>query len=1065
MESTRLYQSLDGPWHLVQDPDDMGWTRQWYVPGTMALDMAQSVALPGQVGRWAPGFTGPVWLVHSFAAEAEWAGRHVELEFDAVTAPADVWVNGHAVAAHPGGNTPLTIDVSPQIVAGPNVIAVRVADSQESHGVARPQGPARYIGRAQFAVLPAARITSVQIQPDLRRSRLVAIIKSSVPGAVTLRIAGTAHTVTGEPGRLSLPFPEFEAWSPDTPALYTLECEFETGGHIADCLTLPVGMREFTVADNRFVLNGKPVFVKAGALFLDCLDAAALGPPHTLLARAKQAGFNAIDFACGPPPREWLDACDTLGLLAFARPRLNVPASAVDAYEQCERDVEGAVLRDRNRPCVVAWVFGDESGAPPGTHILDAPGCLEKLVATARTLDPSRLIVAGLGRAPLTRQSTWYSRPHRDEQLDCDAAAVDLPAPIRLDAEQYGLNSGHSGMLSCIAGFGAAGLEDIPASLAEPGECGGRAALEAFLAAAEHGFTDRGLARAFDSFAGFCSATQEIQRASIQRQVDMLRSNPKIAGYSYRHLADRGGTVYTGLFDRLGRPKGAWKAIAEAQAPLRPVIMMARTNLRLREDVSVTVTVVNDLRLEDRCDLSLQVVGPTNQVLWKKKRSVRLARSGQDVWEGTISASGSPGPHRFVVRIMHGFKAIGESSLEFHVLPATEPCDVEIHVVDPHNEYRGRCLAFARRGKLGAPIHVVPPLANTIRAYPAADLADVFGQVREGSVALIFGPPSDWNELAQRVEGLPTATPRPRAHTAAGFHYVKLHPLFDGLPSRTLMGRAYRHIAPLWSLEEPSEEDICGTFEPTAFTPDGGAGLWGSTVIIRRYGAGRLVFIHLRVLENLGFDPVADRLFVNILRHFVRRSVPSEAVEPPVLEARNWIEQYGQDQARLWMVIGPFSHWDSTGHDTEYAPERSIDFRGEYPGWFSPVRWTRWWSLDADGHEIDLGEALAPSVSTGDGCGWSTAYAYAEIMSDKRQPAYLRLGAQGALKVWLNGLQVHDSQNHPPAGQWDLHTVDVPLKHGRNTVLLKISKRPGPFGISFNVESATREPLRVKWWK
>jgi hypothetical protein len=43
--------------------------------------------------------------------------------------------------------------------------------------------------------------------------------------------------------------------------------------------------------------------------------------------------------------------------------------------------------------------------------------------------------------------------------------------------------------------------------------------------------------------------------------------------------------------------------------------------------------------------------------------------------------------------------------------------------------------------------------------------------------------------------------------------------------------------------------------------------------------------------------------------------------------------------------------------------------------------------------------------------------------------------------------------------------VSVNIRQGRNTVLVKVSKVPGEFQFSFDLESATRDPLHLKWWK
>src|SRR5690606_24883893 len=93
-------------------------------------------------------------------------------------------------------------------------------------------------------------------------------------------------------------------------------------------------------------------------------------------------------------------------------------------------------------------------------------------------------------------------------------------------------------------------------------------------------------------------------------------------------------------------------SLHRAHAPVQPVIGASRTNLQPREGMSVQVLMHNAERVEDRADLSLQVVGPTRQVLWKKKRGVKLPKSGRELWSGQIEASGTVGEHQFIARLL-----------------------------------------------------------------------------------------------------------------------------------------------------------------------------------------------------------------------------------------------------------------------------------------------------------------------------------------------------------------------------------------------------------------------------
>ena len=516
------------------------------------------------------------------------------------------------------------------------------------------------------------------------------------------------------------------------------------------------------------------------------------------------------------------------------------------------------------------------------------------------------------------------------------------------------------------------------------------------------------------------------------------------------------------------RPKPVFETLKIVQRELRPLIVAERTNLGLREEVQMTVLMANDARVETRVDLSLQVIGPTNQVLWKKKRSTKIPRAGRELWSGTVSASGSPGTHKFVVRLLQGMTCLAEASLDLYVLAPATPSEIAINVVDPSKEWSGRCLSLAKRGNPQAPVHIVPPLANTIRAYPEADLAQVLSQVRGGAVAIFFGPPSDWNEFSEHLDIPVKATAKDAVGAFLGvYHYVKLHPVFDGLPAGGFMRLAYRKVVPALTFSEPSDEDICGSFDTTPIAAGnymmGQTDWWGSDILVARYGTGRLVFTHLRVLEHLGKDPLADRIFVNMLQHFARRSVPSgepEAEHQPSLE---WLRREHAESVRRWMVVGMFANWSNRGHDTEYPPEKEIDFTQKYQGWYKEIGWTPWFTRAQDEHLLDMQSALSPVYQYYPRFDYGTGYAYSEFTCEKRQHVGATIATSDAVRIWINGSLVHDNTACAPHDSIHTESFDAFIKQGKNTLLVKVSKVPGPFKFALNFDTENKWPL--KWWR
>ncbi len=1089
METTRILKSLDGPWRLVLDPEDIGKSRHW--ESDTDLPEAVEVRVPSVWDRWVPDYDGVGWYFRTFELDESWSGKHITLHFEAADYYAEVWLNGTPAGDHEGGYTPFSFDVTESAVVGNNHIAVRIVDPHgpEGYGSFRPKeipcakenhyySFAGIWGSVSLLARDVAHITDVCVQPDIRRKRVTATIVTSQPGTVRLRIAGTENVTEGEPGRQVVGFPGFSPWSPDSPVLYTLECELIVDGSVVDATSVRFGMREFTVRDNRFCLNNKQLTIK-GVLHQPDYARSLAAPESPQFARnelelAKAAGFNLIRMHIKPAPTITLDLADELGLLVYEEPAIGWIERSPFLKERCEREVREMILRDRNHPSVVIWGMLNESGNADYVVNSGAQTIKDDLCRLARELDPSRVIIDDSGGINTTREPSRYLRPYQDTFETFDDLHIYQRGPVDREIALYYEHSGDPNRLAFMSEFGFGGMEDLPDVVAQYGADGQTSKdarfLQGTLDAIKPGFTERNLDRVFGDFSAFTAAARELQCDALKHQVQALRLNGKLGGYCMTQLCDAGHEFGAGALDRWRRPKPVHTALKAAQAPLLPVIQIPKTNLVPREEVHVTVMLVNDERIETRADLSLQVVGPTNQVLWKKKRNIKVPRTSKEIWSGTISASGSAGTHRFVVRLMQGHKVIGQNAVDIHVVEPIQSCDVDVHVVDPNGEWTKQCLDLAKPGELKASMYVVPPLGNTIRGYPEDELGLVLAEVRGGAVALVFAPPSDWNEFAQRVDDSVTATSKDAVGAFMGvYHYVKIHPVFDGLPARCLMRQPYRNVVPPKTFTETGDEDICGSFDmsPAASGSYGieTAAWWGSDILVRRYGSGRIVFTHLRVLENLGRDPVADRIFVNMLRHFSRRSVPSDETLPAPQEAIDWLRREKLHRVRQWMVIGMFPNWSGKGHETAYPPEKSIDLDATYPGWYRAIEWQRWYSLTDYGHQIDLQAAFTPIHEYYPRFDYGTGYAYAEFSSAARQAATIHLRVQNATKVWLNGALVHESTDHLPYQEFADHRISVNLRQGRNTVLVKVSKIPGEFQFSLDLESATRDPLHLKWWK
>ncbi len=137
-----------------------------------------------------------------------------------------------------------------------------------------------------------------------------------------------------------------------------------------------------------------------------------------------------------------------------------------------------------------------------------------------------------------------------------------------------------------------------------------------------------------------------------------------------------------------------------------------------------------------------------------------------------------------------------------------------------------------------------------------------------------------------------------------------------------------------------------------------------------------------------------------------------------------------------WYLIGPF---DNKGLATPYPPEEKIDLDAHYPGKGEEAVWRK---MDfADGQVINL-----KHFKQSDQC---ICYLYRRIDMPADRNIDVSLGSDDGLMVWLNGKKLLTNDTVRAASP-DEDQLVLPLKAGRNDLLLKISNASGDWAYYFS---------------
>ena len=361
------------------------------------------------------------------------AGRTFVLDFGGCMAFPEVYVNGKYAGGWDYGYMSFQVDITPFVQPGDNLIQVR-CDTRPHRsrwypgaGIYRPvqlltySSPVRFkpgdvtittpkagAEEAEVVVKAAVDVSSVKEPGALK-----AVVALKDPSGKIVTEKETSLNAVGE-FECTFTVQNPQRWDVDSPNLYTAAVALyktsEQGASPLDCVSIPFGIREIQwTTDDGFHLNGRRVQLHGVNLHHDQGVIGAAAHPTAIerqLKIMKDMGVNAIRTSHNPPSKEFLDACDRLGLIVWNElfDKWDGTAGLMDqSYFDAfmERQVRQFVNRDKNHPSVCIWSIGNEiadieSNSKGGSNPhLDAPRRVKLVADCFRKYDPSRLVAMG----------------------------------------------------------------------------------------------------------------------------------------------------------------------------------------------------------------------------------------------------------------------------------------------------------------------------------------------------------------------------------------------------------------------------------------------------------------------------------------------------------------------------------------------------------------------------------------------------------------------------------------------------------------------------------------------
>lgn len=390
--------------------DDSGWR---------VLDLPHDWAIEGNVtpeanlsqGYYKRGFG---WYRRKFKLSPDDKGKHIELQFDGISTHATIWVNGTLLHRNWCGYTSMYIDVTPYVNYGDNVntIAVRVdADAQEGWwyegaGIYRHvwlvKRPSLHIVTDGVFANPVketgekwkipAEVTLYNSGKHEEKAE-VEIVLSSRDGKVVSsgKVEAIVRPLRESVVCLDLFVDNPKLWSPETPVLYDVKTYVRVNDEIKDEDIMHCGFRTIRFdAKTGFWLNGKNIKLKGVCNHQDHAGVGVAVPDalwEYRLRLLKNMGVNAYRSAHNPAAKEFMDACDSLGIMVMDENRI------FNTSPEYVRQLEWLVRRDRNRPSVILWsVFNEEpmQGTENGYEMV------RRMYDVVKALDETRPVTAAM---------------------------------------------------------------------------------------------------------------------------------------------------------------------------------------------------------------------------------------------------------------------------------------------------------------------------------------------------------------------------------------------------------------------------------------------------------------------------------------------------------------------------------------------------------------------------------------------------------------------------------------------------------------------------------------------
>ena len=679
------------------------------------------------------------------------------------------------------------------------------------------------------------------------------------------------------------------------------------------------GMREVSILNGRIAINGKPILRRS--YLYNQIWPVTLGVPYGDLARrdielTRQTNANMLRCFSKTPVPATVDAADEVGILLQTETLASwYLLRGEKQYERLKNLTERTTLLYRNHPSIFWWNILNENEATedpkreyPSDSMLLGPYVLRSVLPSIHALDPTRPAIAndpiwkgvpgvwepGQSAPTLPLIGDHYYlftglETHEDYWLKSRGRAWgDKPNPNApyLGITEWGHNSSPE-WDRLLASYKANGVREDAEDFV---------VYRKMLEMNRRWYEQSGISKqGFPTFESVLAANREEVAHRYRENFALIWGNVHSVGHGLTSLEDSSYEL-SGVVDNWRNPKPVvFDAITELNRPLQINLWLRPSSVYVNDPITFDATLVNEGQALNpgSYPLSVRLLDGNNHAAFVEKYRQEIAGDLIEFLRiESIPLNVHPGRYKLELELGSGREKLA-ASLPVQV---SERKPRPLHVTSTVWVWeKGDVLAnwLRERGVSSRPGDVDRIRSGDIILISGIELSkdtmmQIQAAVQNGACAVMLAPDivlggrkedpqtkelyhSSW---LQRVSGswkpeLRTISwwGRPGAWGYSRTALALKHPFLSGLPQAVPLEAqpVYQRIAPkfTWLLSgQPDGIVLDRAIVESALHVD----LPYTTDLASiPFGKGSLILNTLRIVENLGADPAADRILENIL--------------------------------------------------------------------------------------------------------------------------------------------------------------------------------------------------------